>query len=69
MFKPPAKTVSPETRAQLVDNMRWIAAADSHAMVVGSQARILYADQQGRTAIALAFNKAIASGEITVGLL
>jgi len=54
----------PETRQQLRDNLRWIREADSHAMVVGSQARILYADRRGRVALAVAFNDAIARGEV-----
>lgn len=54
-----------ETRRQLLDNLRWIREAESHAMVVGSSARILYADEQGRRRIASAFNEAIARGEIS----
>ncbi|KAK7101954.1 urocanate hydratase-like [Littorina saxatilis] len=46
------------------DNVRWIKEAGAHKMVVGSQARILYADQAGRSAIAAAFNKAIADGQL-----
>lgn len=46
------------------DNITWIKEAGEHDMVVGSQARILYADQRGRVEIALAFNSAIASGKI-----
>jgi len=48
-----------EIRAQLEDNLHWIREAEDHRMVVGSQARILYADSEGRIAIAKAFNKAI----------
>lgn len=55
---------SDQTRQQLVDNLRWIEQAQGHAMVVGSQARILYADMAGRVEIALAFNEAIASGAL-----
>lgn len=55
---------SASTRQQLVDNLRWIEQAHDHAMVVGSQARILYADMAGRVEIALALNEAIASGQI-----
>jgi len=54
----------PETRQQMLDNLRWIRAAGSHRMVVGSQARILYSDCEGRTRIALAFNQAIRDGRI-----
>uniref|UniRef100_A0AC35U4S1 Urocanate hydratase n=1 Tax=Rhabditophanes sp. KR3021 TaxID=114890 RepID=A0AC35U4S1_9BILA len=49
---------------QYEDNIQWITNAGEHKLVVGSQARILYADQEGRTALAIAFNKAISSGEI-----
>lgn len=55
----------PETRDQLLDNLRWIREARRHRMVVGSQARILYADEPGRKAIALAFNAAIRNGRIS----
>jgi len=54
----------PETRQQLVDNVRWIRAAGENELVVGSQARILYSDCTGRTRIALAFNAAIRAGQI-----
>ena len=50
---------------QLKDNVRWIKEAGSNNMVVGSQARILYADDEGRRRIASAMNKAIASGELS----
>ena len=46
--------------------MRWLAEAEKHEMVVGSQARILYSDQIGRVKIAQAFNKAVASGQVQV---
>ena len=52
-------------QGQLEDNIRWIAKAEENALVVGSQARILYADATGRIAIAEAFNRAIAQGEIS----
>jgi urocanate hydratase len=48
-----------EIRSQMQDNIHWIREAGKNKMVVGSQARILYADCEGRTKIALAFNKAI----------
>jgi urocanate hydratase len=54
-----------EIRQQLDDNIRWINAAGANKMVVGSQARILYADAEGRMKIAEAFNKAVASGELS----
>lgn len=50
---------------QLDDNIHWIKEAQKNKMVVGSQARILYADSEGRMKIAEAFNKAVASGEIS----
>ena len=50
---------------QMLDNVRWIREAGENQMVVGSQARILYADRQGRIDIALAFNRAIAEGLVT----
>ncbi len=49
---------------QMSDNIRWINAAQENKLVVGSQARILYADAEGRIEIARAFNKAIASGKL-----
>ncbi len=55
----------PETRRQLLDNLRWIRLAQQHRVVVGSQARILYSDERGRKNIALAFNEAIQDGRIT----
>ena len=57
---------SPEEIAgQMRDNIRWIQEAGRNNLVVGSQARILYADCEGRTKIALAFNDAIAKGELS----
>ncbi len=53
-----------EIKQQLNDNLRWIRAAEENKMVVGSQARILYADCAGRIKIAEAFNKAIKEGKI-----
>lgn len=52
------------TREQCRDNLNWIRSAASNKLVVGSQARILYADAEGRMALAEAFNKAIAEGKI-----
>ena len=54
-----------EIQQQLLDNITWIEQAGENKMVVGSQARILYADTEGRKAIAKAFNDAIESGEIS----
>jgi urocanate hydratase len=58
-----------ETRQQMLDNVRWIREAGQHAMVVGSQARILYANEQGRVRIAQAFNEAIRNGVITAPIV
>ena len=59
-----AKTAPPEIQQQMQDNIRWINGAQQNKLVVGSQARILYADSEGRIKIAEAFNKAIAANEI-----
>ncbi|HLW40127.1 MAG TPA: urocanate hydratase [Brumimicrobium sp.] len=53
-----------EIQQQMADNIKWIKGAQENKLVVGSQARILYADALGRMKIAEAFNKAIANGEI-----
>lgn len=53
-----------EIQQQMADNIQWIKGAQENKLVVGSQARILYADAEGRIKIAEAFNKAIAKGEI-----
>lgn len=58
-----------EIEQQLADNIRWILEASVNQLVVGSQARILYADAEGRMAIASAFNKAIARGEISAPIV
>ena len=57
--------VTPDIKGQLADNLHWIREAGKNHLVVGSQARILYADSEGRTKIALAFNEAIKRGEIS----
>ena len=57
--------VTDDIRGQLLDNLHWIREAGRNNLVVGSQARILYADAEGRTKIALAFNDAIRRGEIS----
>ena len=57
--------VPEEIQGQMHDNIHWIEEAGRNHLVVGSQARILYADCEGRTKIALAFNDAIRRGEIT----
>jgi len=60
-------SAAPEkVRQQYEDNMHWIRGAGENKLVVGSQARILYSDQKGRVAIALAFNSAVAEGRIKV---
>lgn len=58
------ETAPEEIRRQLQDNITWIRNARRNKLVVGSQARILYADAEGRARIATAFNEAIAAGEI-----
>jgi len=59
------KTAATEIQQQLSDNLRWIKAAEENKLVVGSQARILYADAEGRIKIAAAFNRAIKEGWIS----
>ena len=59
------RTAPGSIRGQLEDNLHWIREAGRNRLVVGSQARILYADCEGRTKIALAFNEAIADGRIS----
>jgi len=59
------KESPPEIRQQLEDNLLWIQQAEQNKLVVGSQARILYADSEGRIRIARAFNKAIREKQIS----
>lgn len=59
-----AATAPPEIRSQLADNIHWIRTAESNKLVVGSKARILYADSEGRIEIAKAFNDAIRDGRL-----
>ena len=59
------KTATTDIIGQLDDNIHWIKEAGKNHLVVGSQARILYADSVGRTKIALAFNEAVRKGEIS----
>ncbi|NOR86741.1 MAG: urocanate hydratase, partial [Bacteroidales bacterium] len=54
-----------EIQGQMADNIQWIKGAQENKLVVGSQARILYADAEGRIKIATAFNQAIADGKIS----
>jgi urocanate hydratase len=58
-----------QIRQQLADNIHWIREAAKNRLVVGSQARILYADAEGRISIAEAFNRAVAKGEITAPIV
>ncbi|MBP5390505.1 MAG: urocanate hydratase [Bacteroidales bacterium] len=59
-----SKTATDDIKMQMLDNIHWIEEAGRNNLVVGSQARILYADAIGRTTIALKFNEAIRKGEI-----
>jgi len=64
------KTTAPtEIQQQLQDNIQWIKEAGKNKLVVGSQARILYADAEGRIKIAQAFNKAVQSGELSAPIV
>ncbi len=63
------KEAPEEIKGQLRDNIHWIKEAGRNHLVVGSQARILYADSEGRTKIAQAFNNAIAKGEISAPIV
>jgi len=58
-----------EINQQLADNIKWISQAESNNLVVGSQARILYADAEGRMRIASAFNDAIKEGKISAPVI
>ena len=64
-----AEQAPDDIRHQMHDNIRWIEEAGRNHLVVGSQARILYADCLGRTQIAIAFNDAIRSGEISAPIV
>jgi len=64
-----ASTAPDEITQQMRDNIRWIREAKVNKMVVGSQARILYADAEGRTKIAAAFNDAIKEGKISAPIV
>ena len=59
------KTANPRSAAQIRDNIHWIEHADENKLVVGSQARILYADAAGRAAIAAEMNRAVKDGRIS----
>ena len=56
---------SDDIKTQYLDNIKWISEAENHDLIVGSKARILYADEVGRRTIASEFNKAISSGLIS----
>ncbi|MFV1448210.1 urocanate hydratase [Maribacter sp. HS] len=58
-----------EIQQQLEDNIKWISEAEQNKLVVGSKARILYADAEGRAKIALAFNEAIENGELSAPVI
>ncbi len=64
-----AREAAPEIRQQMLDNLRWIRQAREYHLVVGSQARILYADEEGRRRIAHAFNDAIRDGRVTAPIV
>jgi len=63
------KTSPNEIKQQMLDNIQWIKGAQDNNLVVGSQARILYADAEGRMKIAKAFNKAIKNGDISAPIV
>ena len=63
------RTAPKEIQQQMHDNIKWIREAEKNNLVVGSQARILYADAEGRAKIAEAFNQAIKSGEISAAVV
>ncbi len=64
-----AKNAPEEIKQQILDNLRWIESAEENNLVVGSQARILYSDEEGRKKIALAFNKALKKGKISAPIV
>ena len=64
-----AKNAPSDIKGQLLDNLQWIERAGENKLVVGSQARILYADSEGRRQIASAFNKAIKEGRISAPIV
>ena len=69
ILKKELETAPEDIQGQLNDNIHWIEEAGRNHLVVGSQARILYADCEGRTKIALAFNEAIRKGEISAPIV
>ena len=69
VMKTQLKTAPDDIRLQMQDNIHWIEEAEENRLVVGSQARILYADAMGRIAIAEAFNRAIAVGTLSAPVI
>jgi urocanate hydratase len=69
VLKKELETAPEEIQGQLNDNIHWVEEAGRNNLVVGSQARILYSDCEGRTKIALAFNEAIRKGEISAPIV
>ena len=61
--------VPENVRSQYEDNLKWIREANSYGLVVGSKARILYSDQNGRSSISLALNKLVREGKITAPVI
>ena len=60
---------SDDIKTQYLDNIKWISEAENHDLIVGSKARILYADEVGRRTIASEFNKAISSGLVSAPIV
>ena len=60
---------SDDIKTQYLDNIKWISEAENHELIVGSKARILYADEVGRRTIASEFNKAISSGLVSAPIV
>lgn len=69
VLKEIAADVPEQIQQQMRDNIKWIEEAESNQLVVGSQARILYSDAEGRTKLALAFNQAIREGKISAPIV
>ncbi len=69
IFQQMLEEVPLEIKQQIADNLRWISQAEQNKLVVGSQARILYSNSEGRIKLAKAFNSAIASGEISAPIV
>jgi len=65
VFKELMATSNDKAKVQYADNLKWIQEAGSNKMVVGSEARILYSNCEGRAKLAVEFNKAVASGELS----